>query len=299
MWLFLSLLNPLLFAITHFTDKYLIDKKVNDPWLITVLGSIVAFSTALVVILFHGFSVISPLQMFFLILSGFALTYYLIPYYAALSLDDTSNVTPLFQFYAPFTLVLSYIFLHEVLTKRELFAFLLLFLGGLLLASEIASASKLFRLKKSFWLMMLSSLIASFSAIFFKLISVNVDFWTTLIYVNIGIGIAALSLLYKRSLRKSFIKEVKRIHFDVWVLLAIGEALNLAAELVLLLAFSLAPVSLVSAVGSIQPLYVLIFAVILTLLFPRIIKEDLGKRALLQKGVSIVMLIIGVYLLYI
>lgn len=298
MWLFLSLLNPFVFAITHFTDKYLIDKKVRDPWLITVLGSMVAFATSFFIIIFHGFELIAPLQIIFLLLAGFALTYYLIPYYAALSLDDTSNVTPLFQFYAPCTLILSYIFLKEILTKQQLFAFLLLFVGGLVLASEIGSAKRLFRIRKSFGLMILSSLIASFSAIFFKLVSTEVDFWTTLIYVNIGIGLAALSLLFKKRLRKNFVKEVKRISLSVWGLLVIGEVLNLLAELILLFAFALAPVSLVSAIGGIQPLYVLILGICLSLIFPKAIKEDLRKKALLQKGISIAMIIIGVYLLY-
>lgn len=299
MWLLLALLNPFLFAVTQFIDKYLIDKKVKDPWFISVLGGIVSFTVSVVVTLFHGFHLIHPTQILFLLLAGAALTYYMVPYFIALSSDDTSNVTPLFQFVAVFVLILSYLFLKEVLSGQQLFAFVLLFFGGLFLAANTTSKKGFISIKKSFWLMMLASLIASTASIFFKLVSIHIDFLTTIIYVNFGIGLSSFSLLLKPSLRKGFIKEVKRISLEVWIILAIDDLLNLGGELALLLAVSLAPASLVNAFGAVQPLYILLLGITLSLLFPRFVKENLGKGKLLQKIISIAMLMGGIYLLYI
>lgn len=299
MWLLFALVNPFLFAVTQFIDKYLIDKKVKDPWLISVLGGIISLAVAGAVILFHGFYLIAPTQILLLILAGAALTYYMVPYFIALASDDTSNVTPLFQFVAVFVLLLSYVFLKEVLSGRQLFAFVLLFGGGLMLAANTTSEKGFISVKKSFWLMMLASFIASTSSIFFKLVSIHVDFLTTMIYVNFGIGLSSFSLLLKPSLRKNFFKEVRKLSLGVWTMLAIDDLINLGGELTLLFAVSLAPASLVNAFGAVQPLYILLLGVTLSLLFPRFIKEDLGKGKLLQKMLSIAMLMGGIVLLYI
>jgi len=299
MWLFLSLLAPFVFALTQFIDKYLIDKRIRDPWLITVLGGFGSILVAGGIILLHGFQLISIMQIALLLGAGASLTYYLIPYFGALASDDTSNVTPLFQFVAPITLIFAFIFLKEQLTRQQLFAFGLLFAGGIFLASQTGTAKGIFTLRKSFWLMIAASIIATISGILFKMVSNQIDFVTTMIYVNIGAAIASFSLIFKPSLRKGFIKQVRKLSIGVWFLIFIDEGLNISAEMILLLAVSLAPVSLVNAIGGIQPLYIILIAVFLSIVFPKVIKEDLGKGTLLRKVISIAMICIGVYLLYI
>ena len=71
---------------------------------------------------------------------------------------------------------------------------------------------------------------------------------------------------------------------------SVSEAITLYATL-------LAPVALVLLVGSFQPLFVLALGIVLTLFFPRVTKESLGRMKLLQKGVGIGLMLVGGYLI--
>jgi uncharacterized membrane protein YdcZ (DUF606 family) len=61
-------------------------------------------------------------------------------------------------------------------------------------------------------------------------------------------------------------------------------------------ALVLAPLSLVHAIGSTTTLFVFIFGIALTLLFPRLGQESLSRRELLQKGAAAVLVAAGVAL---
>ena len=64
------------------------------------------------------------------------------------------------------------------------------------------------------------------------------------------------------------------------------------SEAVTLYATLLAPVALVLLVHSFQPLFVL-DSVTLTLFFPRVARESLGRRKLLQKGLAIGLMLVA------
>jgi hypothetical protein len=71
-------------------------------------------------------------------------------------------------------------------------------------------------------------------------------------------------------------------------LFSVSEAVTLYATL-------LAPVALVLVVNSFQPLFVFTLGIVLTLLFPRVATESLGRMKMLQKGVGISLMLVGGY----
>jgi hypothetical protein len=73
-------------------------------------------------------------------------------------------------------------------------------------------------------------------------------------------------------------------------LFSVSEAVTLYATL-------LAPVALVLLVNSFQPLFVFTLGIALTLFFPRVAKESLGRMKLLQKGAGIGLMLVGGYLI--
>jgi hypothetical protein len=75
-----------------------------------------------------------------------------------------------------------------------------------------------------------------------------------------------------------------------------NEIVNIVAKISFNYATVLAPVTLIWIVNGIQPFFVFLFGIILTVLFPRISKEDISKRTLVQRGLAIVAITIGVYL---
>ena len=80
-------------------------------------------------------------------------------------------------------------------------------------------------------------------------------------------------------------------------LIAASKTLFSVSEAVTLYATLLAPVALVLLVNSFQPLFVFAFGAVLTLLFPNVAKESLGRVKMLQKGVGICLMLIGGFLI--
>jgi uncharacterized membrane protein len=58
-------------------------------------------------------------------------------------------------------------------------------------------------------------------------------------------------------------------------------------------AISLGPVALISAVGSVQPLFVLLFATIVSLQFPQVLDESMSRADFLLKGLGIIAIFVG------
>ena len=77
---------------------------------------------------------------------------------------------------------------------------------------------------------------------------------------------------------------------------ASNELINLGGGLANRYALIFAPLAIVQAIGSTTTLFVFVFGVLLTLLFPKVSRENLSAREFAQKGIAAVLVAIGVAL---
>jgi hypothetical protein len=77
-----------------------------------------------------------------------------------------------------------------------------------------------------------------------------------------------------------------------------NEVINTIAVALVQYASLLAPIVLVMLVNSLQPIFVFLMGILLTLFLPKLSKENITKQVLLQKSAAIVIVLIGTYLLY-
>jgi hypothetical protein len=77
---------------------------------------------------------------------------------------------------------------------------------------------------------------------------------------------------------------------------AVNELVNLGGGLGTRFALVLAPLSLVQAIGSTTTLFVFGFGVVLSLFFPKLGRENLSRRELLNKGLAAVLVAAGAVL---
>lgn len=292
-WLFFALLSPIFYGVTNFIEKFLIDKKVKDPIIVVAFAGVPAFLVAFFILLINGFPIISFQNLLLIVLSGVFLELYLVPYFMALSVEDASRVVPLFQLIPVFILVFSFLFLGETLNTSQLVGFLFIFVGAIIIGAK-REDGKIFRLRKAIYLMLLSGFLFSITAILFKFVVVNESFWETIAYQFLGISLGALLLLTVPKYKERVFHDAKHAGPKIWGLLTLNYMFALIAQASLGFAYLLAPVALVSVIGSTQPLFVLIYGVILSIWFPHIIKEDLQKSTILVKLAAIILIIIGV-----
>jgi drug/metabolite transporter (DMT)-like permease len=293
-WLFFAILPPALYGITNFIDKFLVENTIEDPLVVTIFGGFINGLLGVIVLTLKGFAPISLPQVCLLLLAGVFLTFYIIPYFKALAIDDASRVIPLFQIASIFVLVLSYIFLGERLNSFELLGLIFIIMGGFILGTEKIE-SGIFKPRKSLYFMIISSLFYAITSIIFKFVVTKNDFWLTFGYESLGLGLGAFILLLWRPHRHRFIKELKIVTRKTWGVLLINEFFNTCAQFSTAYALLLASASLVALLEGSQPFFVLIYGLILSLWFPHIVKEDITKTTLIIKIICIILLFIGIY----
>jgi len=296
-WLFYAVATPFLNSLDSLGEKLLIDKHVKNAIVIVFNEGLIFLIFGLSILLWHKVEILSFTQTSILLLSGMLFIYYLIPYFKALKSEETSRVIPLFQFIPIIVLVLSYVFLHELISGKQILGFFVVFAGAFLLSAEKLDA-KIFRPRKAFWYMLFSSFLYGLTPILFKFIVVNTDFWTAFFYQAIGGGIGAVTLFVYSPYRRAFVNESLKLPFKSWGIMTLNQVATVVAELSASFAFSIAPVALVSVVTGTQPLFTLIFAIILSRFFPQIIKENISKGALGIKFSSIFLILVGISLIY-
>ncbi len=295
-WLIFALFPPFIFSINGFINKILVN-QIKNPLIITAFMGIISLFLGVILLAFTGFTIIPIRDLAIILFSGLMLNFYLLPYFRALMLDDNSRIAPFFQLITVFTILMSYLFLGEYLTSQQSIGVLVIVVGAFLLSMKNLELGVLMP-RKSLWLMALSSLMYAITNVTFKEVSIHQPHVTTFAYQSIGIGIGALLMLVSKPLSTTLRADIKKFTPLVWLLLAAVTTISITAQLSLSYALTLAPASFVSIAGASQPFFVLCIGILLSVLAPAILKEDMKRSTLIIKAVSIGIMFFGIYLVY-
>jgi transporter family protein len=296
-WFTIAIIAPMLWAVTNHVDKFIISRySTNKNPLSLVLFSSFTFGfAAFLMFFFAPIGHVSFIQAMFVVLAGMCVIAGYIPYMYALQEDEVSIAAPLFQMIAPLSYIFGAIFLHEVLSGKQIFASLLIVLGAVLLTLNVEKLTWKWRI---FRLMFFSSLLITFSIVLFKAVGLDSSFWTASFWMYLGGFIMGLILFciprYNKEF-KSFLKEGGRALFS---LNALSESINITANLFSRFATLLAPIALISAINSTQSFFIFLYGWILFLFFPKIQSENFSRKAVMLKLGAIVIMILGSALLF-
>ena len=293
-WYFFALLAPALFGATNYIEKYVLDKHIDDPATVMTLSCFI--NGLLGLFLFTFFSnlrVVSWDKAILLVISGALMVIYILPYLKALTLEDASFIAPLFQLIVVFTFLLGAIFLKEFLTFKQLIGLVIVVFAGLLLGND--KISKILKPRKAFWLMVLSCFLISMVLIIMKDSSNVYGFWTSMTYNLLGGGLFGLVLFCLPYVRR----KIKKVNLrKVGLLLLIDDIVDMGARLSYFYAQTFVLVALAETLRSTQIFFVLIYGIILTLMFPKIIKEDISWKVVKNKLLVGAIMFVGMWLIY-
>lgn len=300
-WFLIALLPPALWSITNHFDKYLLSKyfKGGGVGALMVFSSIIGLLLLPFIVLVHP-EVVSSFDPKYLLISlnGFLYILAVLPYFYALQRDEASICVPLFQMVPIFSFFLSYLVLGETLTMLQAVGGLIIILGAVLISLDLTVHRKVKFKKEVFFFMALSSLLFALNFLFFKFFAIEAHFWVTSFWEYLGFAVfAGLLLVFVKPYREEFIKVMKTNKVSVLTINGINEVVNIIAKASFNFASLLAPVTLVWIVNGLQPFFVFIYGIFLTLLFPKISQEDITKKGLMQKILAIFIMFIGTYLI--
>lgn len=297
MGIFFAILSPALYSTNNYIDKFLLEKYEINPILLAIYTGVISFFVAILLIIFVGFPIVDVQSSVLITLSGVLTALYILPYFKALSTDETSRVVPLFQFVPVMVIILSFIFLGETFSMKQYLGAILIIVAGFLFTVEKFELG-IFKLRSAFWFMLLSSFLFALSIVLYKFGVKEISFWHTLIFECLGIILGALSILFYPGNYVLVSKEIKKYKPKVFIFISINESFYLLARYTSYFALSLIPASLVSVMGGFQPLFVLIFGIILSIWFPHILKEVIDKKTVGIKLVGIILIFLGLFAIF-
>lgn len=294
-WLLVALVGPVLWAISTHIDKYLVDRYFHERDVAVLL----VFTSLIGVVLLPFIAAYAPgvtaLPLTSVLIIGLTGVLYMAAMYfylRALQSNEASIVAPFYQATPIFAYGLAYAVLGEVLSTTQVLGGLLI-VAGTALASFGAGAKK--RLNVRLVVLMLAcALSLAISSVVFKAFAIRDEFWPVTFWTYAGEAVFGAAILAIPLQRRLFQALVRTNPGPVLAINGANELINLAGGLIARFALLLAPLGLVQAVGSTTTIFVFLFGIVLTLLVPGVAKEDLSARALIQKGVAVSLVALGV-----
>jgi drug/metabolite transporter (DMT)-like permease len=293
-WVLLTVLSQFFFTVSVFIDKYLVSGRFKDWKPIPIYTSLVNGVLGTVIWVALGFPIPPMHDLIIVLLTGALTIIGLATYYAAIFNEQATNIIIFFKMEPLMVLILSTLFLGELLTVQQLIGFVVILISGVAIALE--GSLKNFRLSKGFYLIMLTNLFWALPSILFKYASQSTSFWKLANYESWGFFIGGLLLLVVKSMRDAFLLHVRSVSKSTIGVVATNEVVYLLARLINYYAMTIGIVALVSVLGSTQVIWGLLFGLVLGTLAPAIFKEDISKSGLTKKLVFTSTLIAGVLL---
>ncbi len=284
-------------AAINYIDKFLLSKYILHPTIITVYSGFMAVVASFFIILFTGFHKIDTKSLLIIVSSGLLTEMILLPYFKALTLDETSRVVPLFQFVPVIVIALSTIILHEHFLLKQFIGAVIIILAGFLLSVKKIE-SRIFTIRPALWYMLLASFFSALAIILFKLGLHDIGFWSALPYEGFGIGLGAVLIFLYPSNTREILTITRKLPKKVFFLLSLGEFIYILSRYTRYFAISLIAASIVSVLSGFQPFFVLVYGLLLSIYFPKAIKEVLSKGTLSLKIGATVSIFIGLYLIF-
>ena len=298
-WIVFALIGPLFWTISNFIDKYAIEKITKGIADYAFFGSIGPILVITILPIFFTINSPSPILLLTTMVGGFVLNYTYMLYGVTLSHADASRVIPILQLRSLVVLLFGILLFGEFLTVTQFFGFLVTMSGVLLLSLDL---TKIKAPKLNKWTLL--ALVATCSFAFILLLNdfsvENLDVPSVIFYFDIGFLTASASYLLFPKWRAQILEGLRTATWKKVGLFAVNDAADEIGQFCSKMALSTAPAAaLVAVVSGVHSFYVLIVGIVLTIWFPSVTKEDISKKALVQKFLGALIVFIGVALIQI
>lgn len=297
-----SLIAPAIWAITNHFDKYIADRyfKSASVGAMLIFSALIGILVVAVAFLFGGTEVfqINPISALLIMVNGWIYLTATLPYLKALKIGDASTAVPMFQIIPVISFILAWIVLGETLTNNQIIGGVFIVFGAVIISLEFAGMRKVKISADALGLMFLSSVIYAVNFLIFKVFALETSFWTTVFWEAIGFVLfGVLMLIGVKRYRQDFAKVFKQNKKDIITLNVINEILNIIAKLVFNKVSILMTITLAWIAVGFQPVFVLIYSVILARFFPKINNEAVHGKHLVQKSLAVIVMLIGIVII--
>ncbi len=291
-WVILSILAAVIFAFVNIIDKYLVTKLIRNPIIPVIIVGAIGFLLGIGIFLFNGFKTLSVINTLLAVIAGNIHMLASVLYFWAIKREEVSRIIPIIYLQPLFIAILASLFLGELFGPLTYVGIAAMILGAVLISIKLPFE---IRFGKAFWMAISAAALWSLHNVIVKHLLEFTDFWTAFSYTRVGtiIFFAALLYIYFQDLKPLL---TKKGSFPL-LLSSFNETLTFFAMLLVLAAASIGFITLVSTIVSIQPFFILLLTVFLSMLFPKILKEEIDRKTIILKFVAITFIFAGVFLI--
>mgnify|MGYP001231296265 CR=1 FL=1 len=293
-WITLALLGAAVISIANISDKTVIHRYAKHPLTVPLLIGIAGTISGTISFIIAGIPGTATIETngvalvsgAFWGLSGVIMI-------RVLFNQEVSRTIPVTQSSPIFAALLSMAFLGEEISWLQWLGILLTVVGSVLISLHIRDVGTIF-LDKSFYLLMLSALAFGASNVIGKYVLDELPVLYTHGLRMLGFGTVFL-VFTLRTVSWNEVKGLFNNRSPALVLVGINEFITANVGLLLLLvALSKGPASLVIALMGTRSLFVIIYSTVITLIWQGSIGEQLSLRTILLKTFSGALIVLGI-----
>ena len=216
-------------------------------------------------------------------------------YSKALMVEEISRITPLFQFIPIFVVLLSVIFLNEILSAQRYLGIAVILTASVLISYRSTKSGR--SISSALKFMIPFSLVIAVHSILEKFLLSYIDYWSVFFWNILGAFCGILFLLTFSKPRREFTETVTSVGKRTYLVMFAGEGVYFAGAISWLIAASMGYVSLVSAFAGLQHFFVFIYVLFSSLFMPKLLKEETTKGVVALKIVAIGLMVLGTWLI--
>ena len=296
-WASIALLSAAVFAVVNIIDSHLLSKRMPGfrAFLLPV-GIFQLFYGLLFIWLFPLPTGIGVLPALVAVASGIFRTVAATLMLYTLRREEVSRVVPVIYTYPILVAVIAVLLLGETLTHLQWLAIIIVVAGAVMVSAKQDSSGTTIRLGKPFILLLSSSLFYALADVTSKYALAYVSPWN--MFSITSFSLSGVFLLI--SVRPSVINQLANMkgRNSALALLSFSETLVPVTSILLFVALEIGPVSLVSTIIGSRPIFVVIFALILSRVLPGFLKWQSDGGMLALRLVAVAMIFGGIAIIY-
>ena len=296
-WVSIAVISTAVLGAVNIIDSHLISRRMPSLQAFLLPAGIVSLVYGLVLFCFFPLPDdigIWPLMV--TIASGIVRTLSLLILLYTLKMEEVSRVIPMASTYPVFVAIIAAPLLGETLGYLEWIAIIIVVAGAAVVSTRQGSGGSTTWLGKAFFLLLGSSLLMALANVSTKYALAYVSFWNMYcVTIFCMAGIFMLISLRPRTFKE--LGDMKRRN-SALALLVLNEILVVIGVLLSFRAMEKGPISMVSTIASSRPIFVVIYALILSRAFPTFLKWQPGKLILALRLIAIAMIVGGIAIVY-
>jgi len=296
-WVTSAVLSAAILGMVHVIDSHLISKRMPSlKAYLLVVGTVIFIVSMVLAFIFPlpPNTGVWPLSM--AVLSGITRAASVIIMLYLMKKEEVSVIIPIANTYPIFVALLAIPILNETINHLQWMSVILVVFGVLLTSVRLGTGVRITWLRKPLILLAVSSFLWAISDIMTKYALEYLSAWNMYWISHLILPLAFFSVSLRPSVFREMMNYEKRN--SAFIIVIINESMAVIALILFYLSMQLGPVSLVSAIYSSRPLFVFLYAVIISRFSHFLLEEQTSGSTLLLRFIAISLIVCGIVTIY-